>query len=488
LTDSLRHTGYDNYYAIADVIDNSIDANATHVWIEIHSKKNDFQIIVADDGIGMDKATLTEALKLGSETERIIETDLGRFGMGLCTAGLSMSRRTTVLTKQRGEDLLIGINDVDWIREHGFKSYIEKANTEDKQLFNRVIPSSSQGTIVIFSRSDKVQNQNTTVFANTLKKETGQIFRRFIEAGRKIYINGELVPLVDPLMLSDPNTYVYSDENYPIKITTPEGAIEDTVRIRLVLLPNFGAQGNKDRGINWQNQGFYLMRNERELFSGESLGMFTKHPDYNRIRGEICFSGSLDNLMGVHFTKRSLTTTQGLKDKLRELTRSQITHLRRMAKDQRPKEEKEVSHSESERLISKKSKLLIKPTPEEIDRKDKKLKVEKGKKETEQPRKEEPHERLRKICVFEEAKMDRAGVLYYAYMSGSKVVIRWNVDHPFYEKYLIAKQGDKTFITAIDFLVYSLASSELKARNDENVSLLENIRGNMSTNLRVLLD
>ena len=84
--------------------------------------------------------------------------------------------------------------------------------------------------------------------------------------------------------------------------------------------------------------------------------------------------------------------------------------------------------------------------------------------------------------------MDRLGPLFYPFMSGSKVVIRWNVDHPFYEKILVSKKEDKTFVTAVDFLIYSLASAELKSRSDENISLFENIRCDMSTNLRVLLD
>ena len=84
--------------------------------------------------------------------------------------------------------------------------------------------------------------------------------------------------------------------------------------------------------------------------------------------------------------------------------------------------------------------------------------------------------------------MDRLGPLFYPFMSGSKVVIRWNIDHPFYEKILVSKKEDKTFVTAVDFIIYSMASAELKCKSDETVSLFEDIRSYMSTNLRVLLD
>jgi hypothetical protein len=490
LMESLRHTGYDNYNAIADIIDNSVDADAKNIWVEIHQEKRDFVVKIIDDGIGMDEDTLTEALRLGSETEKNIDSDLGRFGMGLCTAGLSMSRMTTVLTKQEKSPILVGMNDLDWvIKANEFKSYVGEADLEQSKIFRDFLKDFHQGTIVTFSNSDRIQNTNVTIFANLLKKEIGRIFRRFIEAGRKFYVNGELVQMVDPLMLSEKDTVVYSDEEYPIKIETSNGYTEDTIRMRIVLLPDFGFAGNQDKGVNLRNQGFYVMRNQRELFAGETLDVFNKDPHLNRFRAEIYFSGALDELMGVHFTKRSISMSQGLRDRIREITRSQIAHLRSIADEQRPKAEKEVSHEETEKLISKKSKLLVKPPSEPTE--DKQKKGERKRSSTEdgkEPTKEAVGERLRRICRFEEAKMDRVGLLFYPFMEGSKVVIRWNVDHPFYEKILVSKKEDKTFVTAVDFLIYSLASAELKSRSDENVTLFENIRCDMSTNLRVLLD
>jgi hypothetical protein len=491
LMESLRHTGYDNYHAITDIIDNCIDAEANNIWVEIHHEKVDFIIKIIDDGSGMSEKTLDEALKLGSETLKDVTSDLGRFGMGLSTASLSMSRRTTVLTKEHGGKLLKAITDLDWmIEKNSFNKFQDQGDEEDKALFDDHLKDSSKGTSVILSKSDRIQNRNVTVFCNTLKNHIGRIFRRFIEAGKKFFVNGELVSLVDPLMLSEKGTLVFSDEYYPIKIETGNGVIEDSIRIRMVLLPDFGQAGNEDRKINIPAQGFYVMRNERELFDGDSLGVFNKDPHLNRFRAELCFSGALDSLMGVHFTKRSLSIDQALRDKIKEITRSQINQIRRMADEQRPSKEKEVSHSDSERLISKKSKLLLKPPSEELpDQKKDRIKEGKLEEEVEsKDRKLTPTERLRLICKFEESRMDRVGPLYDPYMEGSKVVIRWNVDHPFYEKVLRIKKEDKTFLTSIDFLIYSLASAELKAKSDENISLLESIRSHMSTNLRVLLD
>lgn len=489
LMESLRHTGYDNYNAIADIVDNSIDANANSIWIEIHQEKRDFVIRIVDDGSGMDEGTLSEALRLGSESDKNYESDLGRFGMGLCTAGLSMSRLTTVITKTDGDELLVGVNDLDWvIKNREFKSYVGKAGNEEKELFADFLEENNHGTIVTLSRSDRIQNPNVTNFANHLKKDLGQIFRRFIEAGKKFYVNGDLIAKVDPLMLNEANTIVYSDELYPIKLEVSNRTFEDSIRIRMVLVHDFGQIGNEDKGINYRNQGFSILRNERELFASHTLDVYTKDPHLNRFRGEVSFTGTLDELMGVHFTKRSFSMVQGLKDKIKEITRSQIARIRNMADEQRPKTEKEISHKEVEQLISKKSKLLIKPDaePHESTKRDKKKGGE-SKEPTDIDR-DGPHERLRRICSFEEASMDRLGPLFYPYMIGSKLVIRWNVDHPFYAKVFVPKKEDKTFVTAVDFLIYSLASAELKNRSDENISHFEEMRSHMSANLRVLLD
>src|SRR5437868_5709601 len=91
LLDSLRYLGYDNLYAISDIIDNSIDADAENIWVSIErAQKADFHIQIADDGNGMTEEVLDQASRLGSDVPRNQATDLGRFGMGLVTASLSL--------------------------------------------------------------------------------------------------------------------------------------------------------------------------------------------------------------------------------------------------------------------------------------------------------------------------------------------------------------------------------------------------------------
>ena len=69
--ESYRYLGYSNYSAIADLVDNSFDAEADNVWITTQKLKDgNFIITISDDGSGMDRATLEQAYRLGALVER----------------------------------------------------------------------------------------------------------------------------------------------------------------------------------------------------------------------------------------------------------------------------------------------------------------------------------------------------------------------------------------------------------------------------------
>jgi anti-sigma regulatory factor (Ser/Thr protein kinase) len=135
LIQSLRHLDYDNSTAVNDLVDNSIDAGASHVWVDITpgSKSEVISIEIWDDGYGMDYEALDEALKLGSESGRNPSSDLGLYGMGLITASISMGERLEVMTKTKNSDLLLGIQDLKDVRDKNrFVKTIQKASAEQR--------------------------------------------------------------------------------------------------------------------------------------------------------------------------------------------------------------------------------------------------------------------------------------------------------------------------------------------------------------------
>ena len=105
LIEALRGLGYSTATALADIIDNSISANAQNVALTFGWNGERSHIAVLDDGNGMDAAALDLAMRLGerSPLDKRDIGDLGRFGLGLKTASFAQCRRLTVASMKGGE-------------------------------------------------------------------------------------------------------------------------------------------------------------------------------------------------------------------------------------------------------------------------------------------------------------------------------------------------------------------------------------------------
>lgn len=505
LIKSLRYLGYDNYTAIGDLIDNCWDANAKTVKVWTRSPNTGHEVIIADDGKGMNREFLGEAIRLGSMIEKDVTADLGKFGMGLVTASLSLARQTTVLTKTETTELLKAINDVDEvIRTNQFISHLDKASASDAAFFREILGDAKSGTIVILRKCDNVHQVNMSQFGIQLGKYLARIFREFLapdgKEGRSMYVNGQRLQRIDPLQWDSPDTEHFSDEKLEVKLETDHGTVADTIRIKLAIVPENPGIGQKERGLNQRAQGFYILRNHREIADAESLGLFTKHNSLNRFRAEIHFSGTLDDFMGVSFTKIGVRLDQSAADKLREFLKGQIETIRKtLGKKERvvvPADVTEV-HQGAEKEIHKKSKLLLTPestATKPAEKSGEQSEESKGNKtDTTSP----PHEGPKKEiveprgfvtnCKFEASGMGEAGAIYDASQVGKTIVITWNSDHPFYKRFVLDNVQDKGMLAAADYLVYSLACAELLYSKDDDEALVQNFKATMSVNLRVLL-
>jgi signal transduction histidine kinase len=95
---SIRETGYRSFaHTIAELIDNSLQAGATHVSVSI-GPTDGGSITVTDNGKGMTRDALETALQFGGSTRYGDRTGAGRFGMGLPTSSVSLAKRVDVYT------------------------------------------------------------------------------------------------------------------------------------------------------------------------------------------------------------------------------------------------------------------------------------------------------------------------------------------------------------------------------------------------------
>ncbi len=90
--------------AIADLVDNSIDARATAVVIRILCAESRLvALLVLDDGVGMDDPIIDQAMTIGA-TRSYEAGSLGHFGIGLKAASLGQANSVTVLSRRAGRD------------------------------------------------------------------------------------------------------------------------------------------------------------------------------------------------------------------------------------------------------------------------------------------------------------------------------------------------------------------------------------------------
>ena len=90
---------------------------------------------------------------------------------------------------------------------------------------------------------------------------------------------------------------------------------------------------------------------------------------------------------------------------------------------------------------------------------------------------------------FDTMHYGQSGVMFEAEQEGKTIVIRWNVDHPFYARFVRENSDNKTLVTSVDFLIYSLAAAQIQAigEDEDKAQMIENIVSIMSTNMKVLL-
>ena len=121
-----RDSGYKGTEsAVAELVDNAVQAGARKIMIDIVADPDDHEhplrVSVLDDGCGMDRRTLRQALRFGGSSRFDDRTGRGRYGMGLPNSSLSQARRVDVYSWRRPGSVLRTYLDVDEIANGDLK-------------------------------------------------------------------------------------------------------------------------------------------------------------------------------------------------------------------------------------------------------------------------------------------------------------------------------------------------------------------------------
>lgn len=274
--------GYQLEEALADLVDNSVDAGAGNILIRFYRDSNSIKrIVVVDDGRGMSPAEVRRAMQFGVR-QRHKKSDLGKYGMGLKTASFSQCRSLTVLTRHRevstGRRWTLSSIEKGWLTEK-----VSDAATHNFFLaFWTYFDIIQHGSIIVWDDLDQFKvlehgfESGLTRILRQIDKHLGLVFHRLINESKcrisvDTYNYQTDAPgpqfVVRPL---DPFSYTRAGKaGYP-KIFRM--LFSDLPPLRLeahIWPPHSVLPGYKLGGGNVAaRQGFYIYRNNRLIQAG----------------------------------------------------------------------------------------------------------------------------------------------------------------------------------------------------------------------------
>jgi hypothetical protein len=315
--------------SLADLIDNSITAEAKDIWInEIFDRLNS-TITIIDNGKGMSEKQLIKAMKFASSnpSEQREKNDLGRFGLGLKTASLSQGRCLTVLTCN-GIDFSGASWDQDDCKDWKMKVF-DKEEVQKKFTFN----TDKNQTEVILSNLVRLTENGTideTIWNNLIieaRSEIQLIFHRYIEGLEKglnkinIYFNDLLIEPNNPFH----NKHPACEELPTTAVPYQKNGINAKIKITPFILPHFSKLkpteyeklGGKEGYV--RNQGFYVYRNHRLIIKGTWFKL-TPHGELGKLaRVRIDIPNTLDNEWKITVDKSEAQIPNWLRSDLKNI-------------------------------------------------------------------------------------------------------------------------------------------------------------------------
>lgn len=281
VTDALSRIGYKLEEAVADIVDNSIDASATNILIRIvHDGAEIRRIVIVDDGKGMSRKTLFSAMQFGASRRRE-DMDLGKFGLGLKTAAFSQGRSLSVITRQ-GKST----NACRWTTESiasGWRCEVLDSQRASKVLSEIKAPFkiAVNGTLILIDELDHLRASEKGLEASlqkiqkSLSIHLGLTFHRFIACGLQIFtdaaleVNGE-GGFAIPILPLNPFGYPQSaDSEYPKEFNIDLHGLPSLRCIAHIWPANQNSSGYiLGGGSVAKRQGFFFYRNGRLIQAG----------------------------------------------------------------------------------------------------------------------------------------------------------------------------------------------------------------------------
>lgn len=323
LMTGLRAIGYSFSSAVADIIDNSISANASEINIFSDPLSDMPYFCVLDNGCGMSAKELNNAMLPGSDRsgKAECEQELGRFGLGLKSASLSQCREFTVASKKFGKIRAMSF-DLDVIDKEN-RLLLKVLNSEEINALPQIhnLAEYETGTLVVWTKFDKIENlaKNFEDSFRSLvaesKKHTELVFHRYYKT-IQIYYHGKRIEKRDPFLVDS----IGRQQTGRKSEISVDGAIITVIPYTLpfanTLTPEEKALLGNPKSI-FDEQGFYLYRNRRLISWGSWMHMGIRSELNKLARIQVDIPSALDSVWMLDVKKSSAKIPDKIKDMIK---------------------------------------------------------------------------------------------------------------------------------------------------------------------------
>jgi hypothetical protein len=339
LIKSIAEQGYSLETAIADLIDNSITANASRIEVLTKIDTDPFTLFLSDNGEGMSSDSLFKNMQFPSKSPEDLResNDLGRFGLGLKTASFSQTRVFTVISRMRGSEKFHGITwDVNHLKQSGkwellihSQKEINDILVEYQSISNNHLNSSTDyipNTIIVWRGLYKFENYldektKKDAFKDDITNKTSEylsiVFHKYMERQLDpitIRINNIIVSPFNP----------FPTDNHRLRALEPlqKEFGSDIVKIQGFILPNDSIKETKENKNIWtpsnkslmDMEGLYIYRADRLILFGGWNGIVKKMPRLQLGRLRIDIGNKVDHLFHLNVAKSQISIPHDLKN------------------------------------------------------------------------------------------------------------------------------------------------------------------------------
>ncbi|MNU42882.1 Type 2 DNA topoisomerase 6 subunit B [compost metagenome] len=367
---SLRDSGFSLPTALAEVIDNSIEARAKTIRVRLDEattkgKKHVHRIAISDDGAGMDEDLLQHYLQVGFSTRYMRTDTIGKYGVGAKLAALNFATRINVWSRAEADqpwkqvtfDLMASIEHE---KRTGQSVGVEPPVAAEIPADLIDIAPAGAGTLVVWSQVDRLESgraaANFDELVLELQQELSRIFRVFLDGGFELQVNGTKLLPHDPLflmkgtwaeqVLRKANAAREQGDKLPASAFEAKVLADEKIKVggaaatlRVTLYPQ---AVTRKRGMGGDKLAKQLRVPENEgCISFTRLDREIAYNNVPRIFGrsvavqdrfigiEVAFRPELDEYFGVRNVKRGVEPHGELREKLR----SRLTEIVKTARD-----------------------------------------------------------------------------------------------------------------------------------------------------------